>query len=96
MRCFAPSLVFSALVLAFVAAPAAAEEICVVNDPTGTPLNVRATPNGNVIGTLGNGRRVNLVDVDLDSRGREWALVRQPVTDAAIGWVFRAFVACPR
>jgi hypothetical protein len=24
-------------------------------DPTGTPLNVRTTPNGNIVGTLNNG-----------------------------------------
>ena len=32
--------------------------VCIVSDPTGTPLNVRATPNGRIIGSLSNGTRV--------------------------------------
>ena len=35
-------------------APAWAQE-CVVNDPTGTPLNVRTRPNGAIVGALYNG-----------------------------------------
>jgi hypothetical protein len=34
---------------------ASAQDRCRVMDPTGTPLNVRTTPNGNIVGTLNNG-----------------------------------------
>ena len=36
-------------------AAAAEGERCKVTDPTGTPLNVRQSPNGKIIGTLANG-----------------------------------------
>jgi hypothetical protein len=29
-----------------------AETVCEVTDPTGTPLNVRISPNGQIIGTV--------------------------------------------
>jgi hypothetical protein len=32
-----------------------AQSSCRVRDPTGTPLNVRTSPNGNAAGTLNNG-----------------------------------------
>ena len=35
--------------------PGDAGFFCSVNDPTGTPLNVRAQPNGEIIGTIPNG-----------------------------------------
>lgn len=43
-------------------AAAAEGERCKVTDPTGTPLNVRQSPNGKIIGTLANGTFVIIVD----------------------------------
>lgn len=84
-------------VLVAVSVPALAQgRVCRVNDPTGTPLNVRSSPGGEILGTIGNGREVELVETRTDGRGREWSLVRQPGAGAAMGWVFRVFVACPR
>lgn len=50
---------------------------CTVADPTGTPLNVRATPGGEIIGTLDNGEVV-AVGVTDGSEGPEWTRIIQP------------------
>ncbi len=71
----------------FLIAPAPGQAKCVVTDPTGTPLNIRATPNGKIIGTLRNGASVAILDTAYDSRGRPWAYI-------GTGWVFREFVTC--
>ncbi len=81
--------------LVFFAAPAGAA-ICKVTDPTGTPLNVRDGPNGVILGTIGNGRDVEVLEHRDDPRGRSWALIRQPGASVAIGWVFREFISCYR
>jgi len=80
--------------LAAATLPAAAQSRCRVLDPTGTPLNVRASPNGNMVGTLRNGLLVTIIDSATDNRGRPWALVSQFETGRRIGWVFREFIAC--
>ena len=43
---------------------------CKVTDPTGTPLNVRDTPNGKKVGTLRNGTKVIMTGDSTDSKGR--------------------------
>jgi hypothetical protein len=48
---------------------------CVVRYTLGTPLNMRATPNGRVFATVHNGARVTVLDYDCDRRGRQWALI---------------------
>lgn len=88
---------FGVLALAAAAAgDAAAQSRCKVTDPTGTPLNVRTAPNGDILGTIGNGRDVEVLETRADTRGRSWALVRQPGSPAAMGWVFREFISCYR
>jgi len=72
-----------------------AAERCTVADPSGTPLNVRAEPEGRVTGTLANGRVVSLADTIRDGRGRPWSLVYDFWSGDKIGWVFRAHLACP-
>jgi hypothetical protein len=79
------------------AGPAAAQygsARCVVTDPTGTPLNIRATPNGRIIGSLYNGTYVRLVNISYDSRGRSWGYVLNWYTGRPFGWVFRRFISC--
>ncbi|MGK7940755.1 MAG: SH3 domain-containing protein [Crocosphaera sp.] len=75
---------------------AKAEQVCKVTDPTGTPLNVRETPNGRIVGTLRNGVEVYIIRIDYDSKGRPWALVgrSRQSQSGAFGWVFREFVSC--
>lgn len=79
---------------AFAAVPAQGQTRCAVTDPTGTLLNIRATPNGEIVGRVDNGVRVAIVDNGMDGRGRPWVLVRLAGTDRAVGWVFREFVSC--
>ncbi len=79
----------------FGAGPAAAQQVCRVSDPTGTPLNVRTAPNSVVIGTLPNGARVRLVQVVSGPDRKRWAFVAHPDDGAAIGWIFRDYVICP-
>ena len=75
---------------------------CRVTDPTGTPLNVRETPNGVKIGTLRNGTKVFMTGDSTDSKGRSWALVywkggqRLKGSSGADneGWVIREYISC--
>jgi Bacterial SH3 domain len=53
-------------------APTYAQSVCRVNDPTPTPLNVRSSPNGSVVGTLENGMLVTVLDRTADRRGQTW------------------------
>ncbi len=75
-------------------AEAFAQSRCRVMDPTGTPLNVRTSPNGPIIGTLPNGMLVSVIDRTRDARGRMWVYVASLETGQPIGWVFREFIAC--
>jgi hypothetical protein len=63
--------------------------------PTGTPLNVRTSPNGAILGALYNGAVVQVLKVIFDKRGRSWALV-VPLGPGKQGWVFGAFLTCGR
>jgi uncharacterized protein YraI len=76
-------------------ATSARAETCVVDDPTGTPLNVRASPNGAIVGALYNGVRVDIRDVTRDRSGKRWAYVI-PLDEGKRGWVFRDFLDCRR
>ena len=58
MRAFVLRACLMAATLA--ASPALAAGECLVDDPTGTPLNVRSAPNGPILTTLPNGARVEL------------------------------------
>lgn len=64
---------------------------CTVMDPTGSPLNIRQSPNGKIVGKLRNGTRVVVHDYDYDRKGRPWAYV---TSNRGAGWVFREFIAC--
>jgi clan AA aspartic protease (TIGR02281 family) len=70
-----------------------AQSPCRVVDPTGTPLNVRTSPNGNAVGTLGNGAQV--IVLDRASRGgKDWVYVGRAEDRVPIGWVFRDYLDC--
>jgi hypothetical protein len=86
----------ASLVLA--ASPAAArwvwvpdKTVCHVDDPTGTPLNVRSTPNGPILGALSNDTVVTVVDTTL-TRGQKWARIVPEIGKP--GWVFRNYLDC--
>ncbi|MBW4681038.1 MAG: SH3 domain-containing protein [Microcoleus vaginatus WJT46-NPBG5] len=79
-----------------VALPAKAERVCKVTDPTGTPLNVRNRPNGEVIATLPNGVRVYIEESVTDDQGRPWVKVGRDSEEGyySWGWVIREFISC--
>jgi hypothetical protein len=66
---------------------------CTVNDPTGSPLNVRNKPNGTIVGALHNGTGIFIVDVAKDDRGRKWAQI-EPVRQGKSGWIFGNYIDC--
>lgn len=66
--------------------------VCTVVDPTGTPLNVRSGPNGNILSNLRNGSKVEVVDHQ-DHKGKRWARVSK-YQEASYGWVFEAYLKC--
>lgn len=74
------------------AVPALADR-CKVMDPTGTQLNVRAAPQGRVIGKLPNGVDVQMVETEDDAKGKIWARITR-MDGRPVGWVYREFVSC--
>jgi hypothetical protein len=91
-------LLVGSLVLATLSSPAAAAWVwvptkanCVVADPTGTPLNVRSTPNGTILGALHNDTRVIVAETAM-AGGQKWARVVPAVGKP--GWVFRNHLDC--
>ena len=88
-------LAAAAVAAALAAGPAIAQSRCAVTDPTGTPLNMRETPNGEIIGRVTNGVGVRVVNTSFDERGRPWVLIRPRGTPSqVVGWVYREFISC--
>lgn len=77
----------------FAFTPALAADECVVDDPTGTPLNVRSAPNGTIISTLGNGTRVDVIE-ETKIGTKHWLFVARQ--GERLGWIFGAYVVCPK
>jgi hypothetical protein len=71
------------------------DKMCVVNDPTGSPLNFRIKPNGGIIGQLTNGTEVKLLGAVRDRKGKIWAKVSHPDSEGH-GYVLRKLINCPR
>ena len=69
---------------------------CEVKDPTGTPLNVRAKPNGRIVGKLNNGSVVWQEDYLYDSMGREWLKVGiyRGKKYTVLGYVLMDYLSC--
>jgi S1-C subfamily serine protease len=74
--------------------PSFSQNACRVADPTGTPLNVRASPNGHVVAKLKNGLIVSILDRSSDGNGKAWVYVGDDKNKKPIGWVYRDFLAC--
>lgn len=79
----------------FITSPALAET-CFIADPTDTALNVRATPNGEIINRLRNGREVEIELYQDDAKGRSWgyATGEYKGKHRKWGWVFMEAVDC--
>ena len=72
-------------------------ERCAVSDPTGTLLNVRASPNGKkTVSKLKDGTSIFIEDYRADDQDREWALVRLTGkrVNKSLGWVLKEFLEC--
>jgi hypothetical protein len=66
---------------------------CTVTDPTGTPLNVRGDPGGEIWGSVGNGTKLRAMAV-AQHNGKDWAYVSQGSEDKVVGWVYVPYLAC--
>jgi hypothetical protein len=66
---------------------------CMISDPTGTPLNFRASPNGERLGAFRNGMFVTLLGQSRDNRGRVWANVKSEDMNWDV-WVIREYISC--
>lgn len=67
--------------------------LCVVKDPTGTPLNVRAEPGGEIVGSWINGNKVRLLERQT-YKGKPWVSVERTADDNTVGWVFDPYLKC--
>jgi uncharacterized protein YecT (DUF1311 family) len=67
---------------------------CHVADPTGTPLNIRTSPYGAIVGNFRNGDPVTVLDQQNDRQGKTWVHVGTP-SYQPIGWVYRDYIYCP-
>ena len=74
------------------AAPDQDRNSCVVADPTGTPLNIRTSPNGKIVGKIANGERIRISDQTTED-GKQWAYISNAAS-RPMGWVFRKFLVC--
>lgn len=87
---------FITLTLALAVDGKAQSDRCKVTDPTGTPLNVRASPNGRILRKIQNDTVVYIEEYSTDSKGRAWARISLPTRNGRkiLGWVFREFISC--
>ncbi|WP_150496613.1 SH3 domain-containing protein [Roseibium aquae] len=69
---------------------------CVVADPVDPTLNVRATPNGELINRLRNGRIIRITEIRDDANGRPWGYAVGNFNGQFRnwGWVFLQHVDC--
>ena len=65
---------------------------CFVNDPTGTPLNVRAKPNGKIIARLNN--KTDVEPTNSRMRGRWGEISFRVGKKKMTGWVINSYLAC--
>lgn len=73
--------------------PASRSFGCTVADPTGTPLNVRDSPFGNILRALPNGIRVRAVEARNDYRGTSWSRITDNA-GGSLGWVLTRYLSC--
>jgi hypothetical protein len=93
---YAEGFVFAAYLKCADELPAEADgfEIqCTVNDPTGTPLNMRGQPNGEIYGSVRNGT-VLRVFMTKTVNGKLWANAFRVADDNVVGWVFDDYLKC--
>lgn len=68
---------------------------CIVVDPTGTPLNVRSFPRGDIVGSLANDVSVQIHATTRADNGAVWANVTFADTGGiSAGWVYYRYLRC--
>lgn len=67
------------------------QDNCVVTGTNNTPLNVRKTPNGRIIGSLKLGAHIVAYDLVQDSNGNDWTKIK---FGRGFGYVSTQFVSC--
>lgn len=67
--------------------------LCTVQDPTGTPLNVRAQPGGDITGSWTNGIKVRQTERQMH-KGKPWVAVERVAEDNTVGWVYDPYLKC--
>ncbi len=83
---------------------------CFVNDPSGTPLNVRYTPNGKIARQVAKGEQLhdvvytstigNILQLPVvkDAKGRDWQYVAlsnpEDMDQESAGWVLASLIRC--
>jgi hypothetical protein len=72
---------------------AATAQSCVVNDPTGTPLNIRVLPGGTVLSTLANGAEVTVLSRTTHN-GKTWVYIATGSDKMPSGRVFQDYLLC--
>lgn len=98
MRCRTCAFPLVLLATTGVALACGGAPICTVADPTGTPLNIRLSPNGPVVGAAKNGTELVFVE-HREFDGKLWALVErfesgELAADFDGAWVFGAYLEC--
>jgi hypothetical protein len=67
------------------------QDNCVVTGTNNTPLRVRATPGGRVIGSLKIGANIVAYGIEQDRYGSDWTKIRYR---KGYGFVSTTFVSC--
>jgi uncharacterized protein YraI len=86
------ALVLAAALLLVLFTGIASADVCIVADPTGTPLNVRKRPSQHapIIGALNNG-----ITVSTRMSRDDWVHIVPHEAPGKSGWVWRKFIDCP-
>jgi hypothetical protein len=92
-------MIFAAFIFAapFIPARADTSVICHVADPTGTPLNIRLQPNGEIVATARNGDMILVFrgDEKRDNDECIWLSVALMTSAVPDGYVIGSYVRCP-
>jgi len=67
------------------------QDSCVVKGTNNTPLRVRATPGGRVIGSLKLGAQIWAYGIEQDNYGNDWTKIKYK---RGYGFVSTQFVSC--